>query len=95
MNAETPPAPGNPTPPSFPTPRNLPPGLSAPTVGDSCGAARLQHLVGGPTPVAFDVTGPVRIFAQGDAVTMDFNAQRLNVLLDSATRTRILAITCG
>lgn len=93
MHAETPPA--NPTPPTHPVPRNLPPGLSAPTVRDGCGAAGLQHLVGGPLPAGFDVPGPVRIYGEGDAVTMDFNETRLNVLLDGATRSRILAVTCG
>lgn len=93
MDAETPPA-ANTTPPSFPTPPNLPPGLSAPTQADACGAGRLQHLVGGALPDPFPATGRVRVYAQGDAVTLDYSATRVNVMLDAA-RERILAITCG
>lgn len=93
MDAETPPV-ADSTPPSFTQPPNLPPGLSAPTRADTCGAARLQHLVGGAMPEPFPAAGPLRVYAQGDAVTLDYSETRLNVLLD-ASRARILAITCG
>lgn len=66
------------------------PGLPA----DECGAAGLQALVGGPVPAQFDVAGPVRIYASGDPVTLDYNPRRLNVETDRA-RARIVAIGCG
>ena len=61
----------------------------------SCAAERLQHLVGQPDS-AFDPSGldePVRIIHPGDAVTMDFSPQRLNVEIDADGR--ISAIRCG
>lgn len=62
---------------------------------DQCGAAALQGWVGGPVPQSIPAAGPVRVFGEGDAVTMDYNPQRLNILVDGATRTTILQITCG
>ncbi|MDI3335308.1 I78 family peptidase inhibitor [Defluviimonas aestuarii] len=61
----------------------------------SCSAEGLQHLVGQPES-AFDPSGfdePVRVIHPGDAVTMDFSLQRLNVEIDAEGR--IAAIRCG
>lgn len=61
----------------------------------SCSAGGLQHLVGQPesafVPSGFDE--PVRVIHPGDAVTMDFSLQRLNVEIDAEGR--IAAIRCG
>lgn len=62
---------------------------------DSCGADGLQHLLGGPVPQPFPARGPVRIFATGQPVTMDYSAQRVNVEVDHSRRPKIVAITCG
>lgn len=62
---------------------------------DSCGAARLQHLVGQPVPQRFDVPGPVRIVAEGDPMTMDLNPQRLTVTTTRGSYRRILSLECG
>lgn len=87
--------PGNPTPPSFPAPPNLPPGLSAPTQAqDTCGAQALQGLVGYALPDPFPASGPLRVFSTGDALTLDFRQDRLNVELHPESRL-IVAITCG
>lgn len=71
------------------------PALAQDKAPDTCGAAALQSLIGGPVPTALPDANPVRIYADGDAVTMDYNPQRVNIILDAATRTTILAITCG
>lgn len=70
-------------------------GSGAPAAADACGASGLQGLIGGPVPATIAAPGPVRIYAQGDPVTMDYSERRLNVVLDHATRSRIIAITCG
>lgn len=65
---------------------------------DACGAARLQHLIGEPVPGGFAVAGPVRIYASGDPVTLDYNPSRLNIETDRASDradARIVAIGCG
>lgn len=64
-------------------------------VAARCGADRLQSLVGRrwPQPLP-EGDRPVRIYAQGDPVTMDLSPERLNVELDRERR-RILAIRCG
>ena len=61
----------------------------------SCSAEGLQHLVGQPES-AFDPSGleePVRIIRPGDAVTMDFSLERLNVEIGADGR--IAAVRCG
>jgi hypothetical protein len=70
-------------------------GAATPDSPDACGASGLQGLIGGPVPATIAAPGPVRIYAQGDPVTMDYSERRLNVVLDAATRSRIVAITCG
>jgi len=71
----------------------LPPDPARPP--DTCGASRLQHLVGQPL-AAFDaaaVTGPLRIIGPDTGVTMDYSEDRLNV---THSRARIIeTITCG
>lgn len=62
---------------------------------DECGAAALQNLVGQPRQAVegMTFTQPVRIIEPGQAVTMDFSAQRLNIELDA--NARITRIACG
>jgi hypothetical protein len=60
-----------------------------------CPAAELQHLIGQPVPDPFPADGPVRIFATGDPVTMDYSPQRVNVEVDTSSRRLIVAIRCG
>lgn len=66
-----------------------------PPAGGECPADTLQHLLGEPEQAARDLApqGPVRIFRTGDALTMDFNAARLNIEIGADGR--IVAITCG
>lgn len=63
----------------------------------SCGAEQYQALVGqGRTDVIAAGLTPsrdVRIVGPGDAVTMDFRSDRLNVELDDADR--VVRIYCG
>lgn len=76
---------------TLPFPSTMP----LPTGGAECGAARLQSLVGGPLPESLPAVSPVRIYSEGDFITMDHNPARLNILLDGASHSLILAITCG
>lgn len=64
-------------------------------MADRCGASALQHLVGGRWPAALPpLVGPLRVYATGDAVTMDLNPGRLNV--ETTPRgTRVVAVRCG
>ncbi|MBT2130232.1 hypothetical protein KKW20_03780 [Planktotalea lamellibrachiae] len=50
----------------------------------SCGAAALTHLIGQPVSTfdALGHKGPVRVIRPGQAVTMDYRLDRLNVVLD-------------
>ena len=50
----------------------------------SCGAEALTHLIGQPVSAfdALDHKGPVRVIRPGQAVTMDYRLDRLNVVLD-------------
>lgn len=67
----------------------------ATTPGDTCGASGLQAFVGSVAPQPFPASGPVRVYAEGDPVTMDHNPQRVNVIVDRANRQRVVAISCG
>lgn len=62
---------------------------------DECGAAPLQYLLGQPRQAigGMTFTKPVRIIEPGQAVTMDYNPQRLNIELDG--NGRISRIACG
>lgn len=60
-----------------------------------CGAASLQPLIGKPASALSPVglPGTLRLIRPGEAVTEDFSATRLNVMLDA--QDRITALTCG
>ena len=61
---------------------------------DACGASGYQSLVGAPLAAATFPAGiDLRLINPGEAVTMDFRADRLNVELD-ATGT-IQRVRCG
>lgn len=62
---------------------------------DACGAAALQGLVGQPESVleTMRFAGPVRVITPGMAVTMDYNAARLNIEVDEGRV--IWRVTCG
>jgi hypothetical protein len=62
---------------------------------ESCGAERLQHLVGEPQSAleSAKITAPTRILPPGSMMTMDHRPDRLNVDLDDAGR--ITRIWCG
>ena len=72
-----------------PLPAVRPPDLMA------CGAVNLQHLVGQKVDVleALNLPGPRRIIRPGQAVTLDFNAARLDVDIDE--NGVITRIWCG
>jgi len=76
-------------------PSSGPPSSHQPPAANSCGAERLQYLIGQPLPQTIPADGPVRIFATDDPVTMDYSAQRLNIEVDRSRQRRIVAITCG
>lgn len=62
---------------------------------DACGASALQNLVGQPGTVmeTMKFRGPMRILHPGMAVTMDYRADRLNVVL--AEDGWITRVYCG
>ncbi len=69
--------------------------------GDSCGARDLRQLVGqqGAGVAGVRIVGadglpvPVRVIDPNDAVTQDFNPQRVNVRTDEAGT--VTAVDCG
>ncbi len=76
--------------PAAPPPQPVPPPAE-----DSCGAAPYARLVG-QDATALErelILKPVRLIRPGDAVTMDFNPQRMNFEIDAANR--IARIFCG
>jgi Peptidase inhibitor I78 family len=62
---------------------------------DACGASELQYLVGRPGVVldGMRFSQDVRVIQFGMAITMDFQAERLNFWLDR--RDLIERVTCG
>jgi diaminopimelate epimerase len=62
---------------------------------DACGAARFAGLVGQPKAVVDRTTFPsgTRVILPGTAVTMDFRAERLNVLIDG--NASVERVYCG
>ena len=78
--------------PPPPPPAELPPGGGP--VNDECGAVALQGLVGRDRSQAPPPRPGQRVYAYGDALTMDFNAMRLNIEYDRNTN-RIRRIYCG
>ena len=75
-------------------PSAVPPGPALP-VDDSCGATPYGYLIGEPATALERVLilRPVRVLRPGDAMTMDFNPERMNFLIDEGDR--IARITCG
>jgi hypothetical protein len=62
---------------------------------DACGAARYAYLVGQSKDVVERTTFPdgTRIIFPGQAVTMDFREERLNVLIDG--NAAVEQVYCG
>ena len=61
---------------------------------DACGAEELQSFVGEPvTALSDSVVADARVIRPGDAVTMDYRPDRLNVYLDADDV--IERIVCG
>lgn len=63
--------------------------------GGSCGAEALQHLVG---QSRVSISGmrfahPLRVYAEGQPITMDYNADRLNI--EVSRRGIIQRVSCG
>ncbi|MCC7320187.1 MAG: hypothetical protein IT542_04315 [Rubellimicrobium sp.] len=74
------------------------PGADVPATmpaADECGAAAILPLVGQPASVLSGMTLPAdtRVITPGMAVTMDFRANRMNIMLDDAGM--IESVTCG
>lgn len=70
-----------------------------PAAEDACGAGKVARFLGKAlTPsieaeIAADTPGSQRVIRPGDAVTMDFRADRLNIDLDAAGK--IAKLRCG
>lgn len=62
---------------------------------DACGAKALAYLVSRPESVLASMTlpAPTRIIHPREAVTMDYSAERLNILIDD--KGLIAKINCG
>lgn len=77
-----------PRPPKDPLPPDIMP-------VDDCGALALQGWIGRPLAELAPQLPPerVRVIRPGDAVTMDFSPQRLNVLVDD--RAIVTELRCG
>ena len=73
-----------------------PSGPAVPPAGqDTCGAGQYAGLVGQDATALERVLiiGQVRVIRPGDAVTMDFRAERINFDIDAAGR--VARIYCG
>lgn len=66
-----------------------------PDLTASCGADRLQGLVGQPESVvaAMTFSQPVRIIRPGTPVTMDYRPDRLNIEIDA--NGRVARVQCS
>lgn len=66
-----------------------------PPAEDACGASDLLGLLGQDRSAldGLALPEPVRIYGTGDALTMDFNPNRLNI--EIGPEGTILAVTCG
>ena len=60
---------------------------------DTCNAVAYQGLVGQDAVVALQIPDPKRSYRPDEAITQDFNPERVNVVLDETDV--ITAITCG
>ena len=71
------------------------PQTGAPVAGapDTCGASAYQDLLGKGAASALAVPEPKRVYGVADAVTLDYQADRINVQLDDTDT--IVAVTCG
>ncbi|WP_235829683.1 I78 family peptidase inhibitor [Frigidibacter oleivorans] len=70
-------------------------GGGTPPMEDACGAAGLQQMVGQPAS-ALDTmrfAQPMRVIRPGQAVTMDYNVERLNFAVGEDGR--ITRVYCG
>lgn len=73
------------------------PSTGLPPLGaaDTCGASVASRFVGQPESalVGVEFEGPVRIVGPNDAVTLDYNPERLTITLDG--NGRIARASCG
>lgn len=62
---------------------------------DSCGAGQLQGLVGQPAAAlqAMRFSQPLRVIGPDTMVTLDYNADRLNIHVDEEEK--ISRVVCG
>ncbi|GLT12835.1 I78 family peptidase inhibitor [Sulfitobacter sp. PR48] len=60
---------------------------------DTCNAAAYAGMIGQDAVVALSIPDPKRQYRLGDPVTMDFNASRVNIVLNDTDV--IIDITCG
>jgi len=69
--------------------------LPPPGTSGNCGAAELQYLLGQPASMlaTLALTPATRIIRPGEAVTMDYSPDRLDIELDAIAR--IIRISCG
>lgn len=68
----------------------------APDPSDTCGASRLQYLIGRPKSEIPVPTNPQmrRVTCTTCPITMDYSPQRLNILFDQATGI-VREVRCG
>lgn len=71
-----------------------PPPVPAPPQPDTCGIARFAHMIGAQADDINRAALPpgARILAPNQAVTMDYSAQRLNLMTDA--QGRIVELRC-
>lgn len=67
-----------------------------PVKGDTCGASKLQYLVGKPkeeAPVPADLSKR-RVYCSSCIITMDYRPDRLDIVFDKDTGA-VTAVKCG
>lgn len=69
------------------------PDTTAPVGQDTCGAEAQQGLIGLDAAATLILPEPKRVYRTDEAVTMDYQAERINVLLDNTDT--IIAVRCG
>jgi len=76
-------------------PLGLPEEPAAAVEADTCGAQRFTYLVGQPKSLVDRMSFPdgTRVILPGQGVTMDFRAERLNVLIDG--NAAVERVYCG
>lgn len=66
-----------------------------PPMEDACQASRYQYLVGrAHDAIPADLPSPKRVYSTDQAVTMDYNPNRLNVIWNHQTH-RVESVRCG